>query len=272
MGTPGTADQQERETAVTGVLQATEDYLEASEQLSTALKAGWFSLARAKYAGTGGASALARYPGDMKACAVVSLVPPENPDGIYDRFELRAAQPAAGPSGKRSSGGEKVGGSGGATAAAAAGGGGAGGGATAAAAAGGGGAGGGATAAAAAGGGGAGGVATTAAGGCSASDEAATTSGTASGGTTSGSGDPLNWFGGGLPSADLRQAQQGFQGALRAAVAAANRLQRLRAAADGLGEGGGGGSSGDEGGLEAGNGAEEFSGEVARLMSAMGVR
>jgi len=229
----GTAEQQEQ--AFVGVLQATEDYLSDIEQLSNALKAGWFSLARAKYAAAGGAGTLspAACPGEMRASAVLQLIAPSDEDDLYDCFELRTmgagagtAEPASGTSGGLV--GESPEDRSTSTAVPAA-------------------------------------------------EEPDTTSSSASATQPAGareaptsrgiSSDPLHWFGGGLPSADLRQAQRDFKSALRAAVAAANRLQQLRGAAEAVvGRGDDGrGRSGAEGQAEGKEEEEEHAGVLALL-------
>jgi hypothetical protein len=201
-----------KEAKFVGTLHAIDDYLAACTQLTAALKGGWFSLARAKYAGAPGASlGQAAYPGDMRASAVVSVVEPSDPDDLFDRFELQRAADGpsvssdAGAAPETSGGGRDRG--------------------------------------------------RDAAADRSNASEAAAADGQvpAAGPSATGSGrgskaaaDPLQWFGGGLPPADLRQAQRDFQGALAAAVAAANQLQRLRGLADALLDGGSAAGSADE--------------------------
>lgn len=211
-----------REGALLAALEATDAYLGAAEALGAALKAGWFSLARAKYGSGAGAAPLgqAAYPGEMRAACRLALTPPSDPDDLYDRFELAAAeveQPgsSSGAAGERGS--DKAG----------------------------------AAAPAAGSGSGAGSSEPSSSG----PDEPRAAHASSSGGH--GSGDPLRWFGGGLPSSDLRQAQRDFKSALDAVIAAANALQALRGAAEAVADGGGsgddaagsdGGGSGDLGG------------------------
>lgn len=85
-----------------------EEYLEAQEALGVALKQGLFSIAQGKLAlaaSGGGGLGAARYPGDMAANALVRLVAPDDPEGLYDGFALESSssgqqqhphQPAAG--------------------------------------------------------------------------------------------------------------------------------------------------------------------------------
>jgi hypothetical protein len=242
------ASQQGREAAFVGALSATDDYLAAVEALSAALKAGWFALARAKYAAAPGALTAGAFPGDMRAAARVAISPPPEPEGLYDSFELHVPPvggtarmaPAAWAENECTSGhgsGSEEPGAG-------------------------------ATATAARGhspsaNGSRGGGRAPSAGGSGGDADAGSSGGDASmgsgGGGRDGSpaparpsrSDALLWFGGGLPPADLRQAQRHFASALAAAVEAANRLQQLRGAADVLsaaGLGSDGCSSGDEGG------------------------
>eukprot|EP00878_Enallax_costatus_P015033 GHUV01015741.1.p1 GENE.GHUV01015741.1~~GHUV01015741.1.p1 ORF type:complete len:184 (+),score=52.55 GHUV01015741.1:517-1068(+) len=71
------------------VMQCIDDYLVAQERLSSALKDGWFSIARGKYS-LGSALGQQRYPGDMEATTLVHTIQGDTEDGIYDAFELHA--------------------------------------------------------------------------------------------------------------------------------------------------------------------------------------
>ena len=202
------SDQGDKERVFVDVLQATDDYLAACEQLAAVLKGGWFSLARAKYAAASATSlGQAAYPGDMRASAVVGMVEPSDPDDLYDRFELRQEQAERALSGLGASRTGSDGGGERRTPPAAEAG---------LAGLGGSGAGGGEPATA----------------GCTGADAGGAALKASSSWCTGSAADPLQWFGGGLPPADLRQAQREFKCALVAAVTAANQLQRLRARAD----------------------------------------
>lgn len=220
-----------KERAFVEVLSAIDEYLVACEHLSATLKAGWFSLARAKYAAAGGALGQAAYPGDMQASSVVTTTAPGDPDDVFDRFELRQQQAASalskGQAEEHHAGLQKR---------------------------------------------------TyisstrdpaTAANGNNHDGEPGSTqheepSSSSRGHSSTGGGtrDPLLWFGGGLPTADLRQAQRDFRGALTAAVEAANRLQRLKGAADALLDAGSGAE--EEGGHRT---VEEFGSEIATVLA-----
>jgi hypothetical protein len=70
------------------VLQCVEDYLKAQEDLGAALKDGFFSIARGKYA-LGQQLGEQRYPGDMQATTLVDFVRDPHDDVMYDGFQLK---------------------------------------------------------------------------------------------------------------------------------------------------------------------------------------
>jgi hypothetical protein len=71
------------------VMQGIEVYLEAQQELATALKAGLFDLAKAKYSLGPGSVGQQCYPGEMQAAVGVLRQPPQQQqDSLFDHFEL----------------------------------------------------------------------------------------------------------------------------------------------------------------------------------------
>eukprot|EP00775_Hariotina_reticulata_P011206 gene11206-11356_t len=70
------------------VFQCIEDFIKAQEDLGAALKDGFFSIARGKYA-LGQELGEQRYPGDMQATTLVELVRDAHDDVLFDGFELK---------------------------------------------------------------------------------------------------------------------------------------------------------------------------------------
>ncbi|KAF8057742.1 CCDC115 [Scenedesmus sp. PABB004] len=88
---PPAAPAPRSEAAFFAALQALDDFLVAQEDLAASLKAGHLALARSKYA-LGASLGQQRYPGAAAASATLRLLPPDDPDGLYDGFELSQLQ------------------------------------------------------------------------------------------------------------------------------------------------------------------------------------